>query len=56
MSKSYPPDPHLTFTRPGPGPELDNLPLQAYEVMNEVMDEVSPNFVHCIRKIARSLV
>ena len=26
MSKSYspdPPDPHLTFTQPGPGPELD---------------------------------
>ena len=23
-----PPDPHLTFNRPGPGPELDNLTIR----------------------------
>ena len=32
------------------------LPLQAAEVLDEVLDEVSPNFVHCVRRYVRCFV
>ena len=32
------------------------LPLQAAEVLDEVLDEVSPNFVHRVRRYVRCFV
>ena len=50
-------DQHNVSSHPHTGPrDITTLPLQAAEVLDDVLDKVSPNFVHCVRRYVRSFV
>ena len=45
-------DQHNVSSHPHTGPR-DTLPLQAVEVLDDVLDDVSPNIVHRVRRYVR---
>ena len=48
---------HNVSSHPHTGPrDITTLPLQVAQVLNEVLNDVSPNFVHCVRSFERSFV
>ena len=50
-------DQHNVSSHPHTGPrDITTLPLQVAKVLDDVLDEVSPNFVHCVRRYVRSFV